>query len=73
MVKEKKVGQRLFFQELFLISTIFESQGEIYGEYHPKIWENAYGVVVNVKQGWYYLCSKKTVQKERERKLQETI
>ncbi len=42
-------------------------------EYHPKIWENAYGVVVNVKQDGTIYAVKDTSGKERERKLQETI
>lgn len=47
--KEKKVVSGIFPGAVFNLY-YFESQGEIYGEYHPKIWENAYGVVVNVKQ-----------------------
>ena len=49
MAKEKKVVSGIFPGAVFNLY-YFESQGEIYGEYHPKIWENAYGVVVNVKQ-----------------------
>ncbi len=47
--KEKKAVSGIFPGAIYSLY-YFESQGEIYGEYHPKIWENAYGVVINVKQ-----------------------
>ena len=47
--KEKKAVSGYFPGAVFNLY-YFESQGEIYGEYHPQIWENAYGVVINVKQ-----------------------
>lgn len=47
--KEKKAVSGIFPGAVFNLY-YFESQGEIYGEYHPKIWENAYGIVINVKQ-----------------------
>lgn len=47
--KEKKAVSGIFPGAIFNLY-YFESQGEIYGEYHPKIWENAYGVVIQVKQ-----------------------
>ena len=47
--KEKKAVSGYFPGAIFNLY-YFESQGEIYGEYHPKIWENAYGVIINVKQ-----------------------
>lgn len=28
----------------------FENEGQIYGEYYPEIWKNAYGTIVNVNQ-----------------------
>ena len=47
---EREKGSQRYFSRSCFNLYYFESQGEIYGEYHPKIWENAYGVVVNVKQ-----------------------
>ena len=28
----------------------FENEGQMYGEYYPEIWKNAYGTIVNVSQ-----------------------
>lgn len=42
----------------------FENEGEMYGEYYPEIWKNAYGVIVNVgKDGSVYRVSDKSARK----------